>query len=67
MHFAMQAAKESEVGIQRRNICIERIVHFYSDDIVGANRQVRSHIKSEGGKTALVLANKAAVDINIGN
>ena len=38
MDVAVDATEKSEVGIQRRDIGIERIVHLHGNDVVGARR-----------------------------
>src|ERR1035441_3992317 len=67
MHVTIQSTEESKVRRQRRDICIHGVVHLHGDKIIRANIEVRSSVINKCREPALMLADKAAVDINIGN
>src|ERR1035437_6201638 len=67
MNVTVNSAKEREVGVQRRNIGIERVVHLDGDDIVRAHSDIGGYIEHECGKTALMLSDERAVHIHVGD
>src|ERR1035437_6522734 len=67
MHVTIQSTEESKVRRQRRDICIHGVVHLHGDKIIRADIEARSNIINKCREPALMLADKAAVDINIGN
>src|ERR1035438_5618614 len=67
MHVTIQSTEESKVRRQRRDICIHGVVHLHGDKIIRADIEVRSNIINKRREPALMLADKTAVDINIGN
>src|SRR5208337_267547 len=66
MHVTIDAAPHREVRIQRREIGVEGIIKFDSDDVVRADIDVWSNVKDEGRKTALMFAEINPVDPNAG-
>lgn len=67
MHVAINAAEECEIRRERRDAGIGGIVHFDSDDVVGADVEPGCHIENERRESALVFARQIAVYINIRN
>src|SRR5579871_858058 len=67
MHGAVDAAKECEVSGERRDVRIERIIHLYRDHVVGTHVDIWGDIVNKVGEPSLVLSDKMAVHINVGD
>src|ERR1039458_8721794 len=67
MRVTIQSTEESKVRRQRRDICIHGVVYLHGDKIIRADLEARSNVINKCREPALMLADKVAVDINIGN
>ena len=65
MRVSIEAAEEGEVGVERRDVGVEGVVDLDGDDVVRADADIRCDVKDESRETALMFAERIAVDPNV--